>query len=162
MRVITYPDPRLRVKSVEVEDFDPEFQKLVTDMTWTLMAIPQGVGLAAIQIGVPLRLMIYRTSRGIISPLVNPEIIETKGNATENGIEACLSVPGVFKRVPRYDRIRVKFWDRTGNNEEIQWFIGDAARIIQHEIDHLDGKLIVDSGWEEAYAACQYDDCGIT
>jgi len=143
MKILTHPDPLLRVRSAEVEDFGTDFQKLVTDMTWTLMAIPTGIGLAAIQVGVPLKVMIYRTDKGILSTLVNPKIIETKG-PQYMGYEGCLSLPGVLHKLARYERIRVTFFDRTGNNEETQWFIGEAATVIQHEIDHMFGVLITD------------------
>lgn len=140
MNIIKYPDPRLTTLSEEVKDFGADLQFLVTDMLHTLVN-SQGVGLAAIQVGVPLRVMVFRNDAGRYATLVNPEIIETKG-IKFMGHEGCLSIPGKVFYVPRYDRVQVRFLDITGSREETRWFIGSVARIVQHEIDHMDGNLI--------------------
>jgi peptide deformylase len=144
LTILHHPDPRLRQKAKAVERFDAEFQRLVDDMFETMYAAP-GVGLAATQVGIPLRLAVMDCSREekVREPLVmaNPEILE----ATEplDVDEGCLSVPGVSDTLKRNHRVRARALDRKGKAFEIE-AEGLLAQCIQHEIDHLDGKLYID------------------
>ena len=140
--ILHYPDPRLRNRAEPVEHVDDTVRRLIDDMLETMYAAP-GIGLAAIQVNVPLRVITLDVSDDKDSPLalVNPEVVERDGEVqTEEG---CLSVPGVYDMVSRAERIRVRALDRDGETVEL-----DADELlavcIQHEIDHLDGKLFVD------------------
>jgi peptide deformylase len=141
-------DPRLLERSRELEAFDtPELRELLADMRET-MAHLNGAGLAAPQIGVPLRVVIFGIKRNPRYPdaeevpdtvLINP-VIEPIGGEMEDGWEGCLSVPGMRGVVPRYARIRYRGFDQRG--ESIDRTVGDFhARVVQHECDHLDGIL---------------------
>lgn len=139
-----YPDPVLRVKCPPVERFDEELRSLAADMVETMHAAP-GVGLAAPQVGVELRLAVIDLSVGKdpeqVLVLVNPEVLAEEGEATET--EGCLSIPDLTEKVDRAYRIRVRAQDLAGNELEVEaedW----EARAILHEIDHLDGVLFVD------------------
>lgn len=140
----TYPDPVLRVKCPPVERFDQELRGLAADMVETMHHAP-GVGLAAPQVGVELRLAVVDLSVGNdpeqLLVLVNPEVQDEEGEATE--VEGCLSLPEVTDKVDRPYRIRVRAQDLNGEPFEVEaedWM----ARAILHEIDHLDGVLFVD------------------
>lgn len=140
----TYPDPVLRVKCPPVERFDPELRALAADMVETMHDAP-GVGLAAPQVGVELRLAVVDLSVGKdpeqLLVLVNPEVLEEEGEATE--VEGCLSLPDLTDKVDRAHWIRVRARDLAGETFEVEaedW----TARAILHEIDHLDGVLFVD------------------
>jgi peptide deformylase len=141
-KIIYLPDPRLRMKSVNVEQFDDKLQTLIDDMFET-MYDARGVGLAAPQIGVNIRLSVIDTigdkSQQLV--LINPEIIETQGQATYQ--EGCLSVPGVFDDVIRAERVTVRAADRLGKPFELT-ADGLLSECMQHEIDHLNGKLFID------------------
>jgi len=139
-----YPDPVLRVKCPAVERFDDELRGLAADMVETMHDAP-GVGLAASQVGVELRLAVVDLSVGKdpeqLLVLVNPEVVEEDGEATE--VEGCLSLPEITDKVDRPYRIRLRAQDLAGDPFELEaedW----QARAIQHEIDHLDGVLFVD------------------
>lgn len=139
-------DPILRKKAVGIDpdEIDSEFDKLVGDMLET-MYHREGVGLAAPQVGVGKRLIVYdNVAAGYhLDPqvLINPEIVEEEGSC--RGEEGCLSIPEIKDMVERAERIVVRGLDREGNEVEIE-ATDMVARIIQHEIDHLDGILFVD------------------
>ena len=140
--IIETPDPRLRVISKPVEKFDAELKTLVADMFETMYDAP-GIGLAATQVDVHLRLLVLDVSEDKSRPMVfiNPEILDTEGSQVYQ--EGCLSVPGIFADVTRADEITVRFLDRQGQPQELR-ADGLLAVCIQHEMDHLDGKLFVD------------------
>jgi peptide deformylase len=144
-KILTEPDPFLRQKSSIVEDVNDEIRKLMDDMLETMYNAP-GIGLAAIQIGVPKRVIVIDLSRGEEekNPLyfVNPEIITNSKNDISYE-EGCLSVPGQFAEINRPDKCRVKYLDYNGV-EKITDADGLLATCIQHEIDHLEGILFID------------------
>jgi peptide deformylase len=144
LTILHHPDPRLREKAQPVTQFDDALQKLIDDMFETMYAAP-GVGLAATQVGIPLRLAVMDcgTEDDQADPrvMINPEIIETAEPETVD--EGCLSVPGVSDRVTRFIRTRVRALDRNGQSYELE-AEGLMAQCVQHEIDHLDGKLYID------------------
>jgi peptide deformylase len=140
--ILHFPDPRLRNKAKPVAQVDDSIRRLVDDMLETMYQAP-GIGLAATQVNVAKRVVVIDLSEEKNEPLclINPQIIEKDGVAqTEEG---CLSVPGVFEPVNRAERIRFKALDREGIpfEEEAE---GLLAVCVQHELDHLDGKLFVD------------------
>jgi peptide deformylase len=140
--ILEFPDQRLRTRASPVTQFDVELGRLIDDMFETMYAAP-GIGLAASQVDVHKRVLVIDISDARDQPLVfvNPEILSREGEAeTEEG---CLSVPGIFDEVVRAARIRLRWQDRTGAGFE-EDFDGMLAVCIQHEIDHLDGKLFVD------------------
>ena len=140
--ILHFPDPRLRNKAKPVAEVDDGVRKLVDDMFETMYQAP-GIGLAAIQVNVPLRLVTIDISEERDQPLalINPEILERDGIEEMN--EGCLSVPGVYEKVRRADHIRFRALDRAGEPFEME-AQGLLAVCVQHEIDHLDGKLFVD------------------
>ena len=144
-KILTEPDPFLRQKSKRVEIVDNDTRTLMDDMLNTMYAAP-GIGLAAIQIGVPKRVVVIDLSRtdDKKNPLyfVNPEIITTS-NINAFYEEGCLSVPGQFAEINRPDKCKVKFLDYNGR-EQILEAEGLLATCIQHEIDHLEGILFID------------------
>ena len=142
LTILEFPDPRLRTKAVPVETVDAELNALIDDMFETMYAAP-GIGLAATQVNVHRRLLVADVSQDRSAPhaLINPVIIEKDGvTATEEG---CLSVPGYYEEVERAEHIRVRFLDRNGDEQEME-AEGLLAVCIQHEMDHLEGKLFVD------------------
>jgi peptide deformylase len=140
--ILTFPNPRLRTKAKPVHEVDAKVRQLVADMFETMYAAP-GIGLAAIQVDVPLRVVVIDVSDTNDAPLclINPEILDVSG--VEQMDEGCLSVPGFYESVSRAERVRVRALDRDGKPFEIETD-GLLAVCIQHEIDHLDGKLFVD------------------
>jgi peptide deformylase len=140
--ILHYPDPRLRTKAVPVEQIDDELKTLVEDMFETMYQAP-GIGLAATQINVHRRLLVMDVSEDHSDPLVliNPEILEQGGEETMD--EGCLSVPGFYESVTRADWILVQAMNLDGQPFTLR-ADGLKAVCIQHEIDHLDGKLFVD------------------
>ncbi|WP_372017847.1 peptide deformylase [Pseudoxanthomonas sp. 10H] len=143
--ILEFPDPRLRTKAAVVDPAQvttPEFQTLVDDMFETMYAAP-GIGLAASQVDQHLRFMVIDVSEGKDAPMVfiNPEITARDGEQVYQ--EGCLSVPGIFADVTRADSITVRHLDRQGRVQELSTD-GLLAVCIQHEMDHLDGKLFVD------------------
>ncbi len=147
-QIVSLPDPALRRKAHRVMEFDKSLKVLVDDMVETMRAAP-GVGLAATQIAVPLRLIVveYGVEEDDDAPkklyiMANPEIIQAS-TEKEIGIEACLSVPGLVGEVERPSLIVVKGLNRRGKPMRLK-AEGWLARIFQHEIDHLDGVLFVD------------------
>jgi peptide deformylase len=145
--IVRYPDARLRQKSQEVISFDDDLRKLVTDMADTMFAA-EGAGLAAIQVGAPLRLFLIDAAvagRGPTDPplvFINPEVTGISDEA-QTGDEGCLSFPGIFVPVKRGMHARVRATDLEGNVFEVD---GEAlyARALQHEHDHLTGRLLID------------------
>ena len=142
LEILHYPDPRLRNTAVQVESVDDNIRSLIDDMLETMYDAP-GIGLAATQVNVHKRIIVVDVSDDRSQPvcLINPEIQEEEGGVeTEEG---CLSVPGVYENVTRPERIRVTALSREGAAIELA-AEGLLAVCIQHEIDHLDGKLFVD------------------
>ena len=140
--ILEYPDPRLRTRAQPVTRFDAALGTLIDDMFETMYAAP-GIGLAATQVDVHKRLIVIDLSKEHDEPLVliNPEILAREGEA--NTEEGCLSVPGIFDEVKRAAKVRVRAHDRNGEVFERD-FEDILAVCIQHEMDHLDGKLFVD------------------
>jgi len=143
--ILEFPDPRLRTKAVPVDPArvtEPAFQKLLDDMFETMYEAP-GIGLAASQVDVHQRFMVIDVSEEHDRPLVfiNPEILVKAGEQVYQ--EGCLSVPGIFADVTRANEITVRAVGRDGQPFELQ-IDGLLAVCIQHEMDHLDGKLFVD------------------
>ncbi|MEM7504271.1 MAG: peptide deformylase [Pseudomonadota bacterium] len=142
LNVLEFPDPRLRTRAALVDAVDDDVRQLIDDMFATMYAAP-GIGLAATQVDVHRRLLVADVSSDKSAPhaLVNPEVVEQDGRIiTEEG---CLSVPGIYAEVPRAERIRVAFLDRDGASQEAE-MDGLLAVCVQHEIDHLEGRLFVD------------------
>lgn len=142
LKIHTYPDPILKQKASSWTDFGPKGQKFFEDMIET-MHIEDGVGLAAPQVGVSKQVLIAcpTAKRGEEHIIVNPEILESSGS--EMGSEGCLSFPGVQADVPRAKTIKLRYQDRQGKAHEVT--LKDFfARVIQHEMDHLDGVLLID------------------
>ena len=141
-QILHYPDPRLRNVATRVERVDNAVRQLVADMFETMYAAP-GIGLAATQVNVHKRLLVADVSETHDEPLclINPVITASSG--TEQMDEGCLSVPGVFETVERAEYIEVSGLDENGAPVSLE-VDGLLAVCIQHEIDHLDGKLFVD------------------
>ena len=142
LTILEFPDPRLRTRAAPVEVFDATLERLIDDMLETMYAAP-GIGLAATQVNVHQRLLVIDVSEQRDAPqvLINPQILAREGVAqTEEG---CLSVPQIYERVERAARVRVRAQDRHG-----EFFERDydelLAVCVQHEMDHLEGKLFVD------------------
>jgi peptide deformylase len=142
LKILEFPDPRLRKKALPVDAVDDELGRLIDDMFETMYAAP-GIGLAATQIDVHRRLLVADVSVEKDSPrvLINPEILAKDGVAVTE--EGCLSVPGYYEEVERAGHVKVRYLDRDGTARE-EDFEGLLAVCVQHEIDHLDGKLFVD------------------
>jgi peptide deformylase len=144
------PDPVLRQISAPVETIDDELRKLIDDMFDTMYAAP-GIGLAAVQVGVPKRLLVIdlqepeeEGGEPIRDPrvFINPEVLEAS-ETTKPYQEGCLSVPDQYAEVLRPDRVLARWQDRDGTRHE-QWIDGLLAVCLQHEIDHLNGILFID------------------
>ena len=140
--ILHFPDDRLRRKASEVEEVDDGIRQLIDDMFETMYEAP-GIGLAAVQVNIFERVIVVDVSEDRTEPLalINPEITRLEG--VEETDEGCLSVPGIFEKVKRADAITVKALNREGESIEIN-ADGLLAVCIQHEIDHLDGKLFID------------------
>jgi peptide deformylase len=143
--IITLPDPMLRKASAPVERVDEDVRKLADDMLETMYKAP-GVGLAAVQVGVPIRLIVLDTAKDEEPPrplvLINPEIV-TLGSELRLHEEGCLSIPDVRIDIERPASLTVRYVDRDGKPQQLA-AEGLLATAIQHEIDHLNGKLIID------------------
>lgn len=142
LNVLHYPDPRLRKVAVAVERVDAEIHALATAMLETMYAAP-GIGLAATQVNVQKRLLVLDVSKEKNAPqvFINPVILERSGE--HDGEEGCLSVPGIYEEVRRAASIKVSALNLAGEPFSLE-AEGLLAVCIQHEIDHLDGKLFVD------------------
>jgi peptide deformylase len=140
--ILEYPDPRLRIRAEPVTKFDTELRTLVADMFETMYEAP-GIGLAATQVDVHKRILVCDVAVEGKQPycLINPEIIKAEG--TTNAEEGCLSVPEFYDYVERAAVIRVRAFDPDGKPFELD-AEGMLAVCIQHEMDHLEGKLFVD------------------
>lgn len=142
LTILRFPDPRLRKHALKIEAVTDEIRQLAADMLETMYAAP-GVGLAANQVNVQKRLVVIDTSEDQSDPLffINPEIIHTEGEREYQ--EGCLSVPETYEMVTRADTVTVRAMDLEGAIFELE--ADDLlATCLQHEIDHLDGKLFVD------------------
>jgi peptide deformylase len=142
LTILEFPDPRLRKKALRVAEVDTELRVLIDDMFETMYAAP-GIGLAATQVDVHKRLLVadVTTEKNDPHVLINPEIVAKDGVAVTE--EGCLSVPGYYEEVERAEHIRVHYLDRDGNAVEKD-AEGLLAVCIQHEMDHLNGRLFVD------------------
>lgn len=142
LQILEYPDPRLRTRAAPVTEFDARLGTLIDDMLETMYAAP-GIGLAATQVNVHQRVIVLDISAESNEPLafVNPEILAREGMKTME--EGCLSVPGIFDEVQRAAKVRLRAQDRTGQVIERD-IDGVLAVCVQHEMDHLEGKLFVD------------------
>ncbi|MEY4576111.1 MAG: hypothetical protein RL701_814 [Pseudomonadota bacterium] len=143
--ILHYPDKRLRQEAQQVTQFDAELERLLSDMAETMYAAP-GVGLAAPQIGVALKIFVIDIATGENQPsdlrvFINPELLETSGEVCNE--EGCLSFPGIHEDVTRAERVRVRAQTAKGEFFELETD-GFLAIAIQHENDHLNGKLMVD------------------
>jgi peptide deformylase len=142
-----YPDAALRLRAHEVEDFDDDLRRLADRMV-ALMHDAQGVGLAATQVGVLRRLFVFEPDEDGARAIVNPEIV-VRDDEKETEEEGCLSLQGVRAPVERSVRVTIKGVDPDGS--EVQWELeGLGARVVQHELDHLDGVLIIDRTDDES------------
>jgi len=142
LNILHYPDPRLRKKALFVDKVDDAIKQLVDDMFETMYQAP-GIGLAATQADIQMRIIVIDISEHKNEPLcfINPEIIQSDG--FDEMEEGCLSVPGIYEKVERADQILVRALDREGESFDTQ-ASGLLAVCIQHEMDHLEGKLFVD------------------
>lgn len=142
LKILEFPDPRLRIKARPVETVDDALRQLIDDMFETMYDAP-GIGLAAIQVNVPKRVIVIDISEDKSAPqvFINPELIPD-GEVIE-AEEGCLSVPGIYETVNRPERVKIQALNREGESFET---VADGllAVCIQHEVDHLDGKLFVD------------------
>lgn len=142
LSILEYPDPRLRNRAEPVTKVDAQIRQLVDDLLETMYSA-SGIGLAATQVDRHVRVLVVDISDARNEPycLINPEIVETEGNTSSD--EGCLSVPEYYDAIERAERIRIRALDRDGNPTEFE-ANGLLAICLQHEIDHLDGKLFVD------------------
>jgi peptide deformylase len=142
LAILEYPDPRLRTRAEPIVVVDDAVRKLTDDLLETMYAA-RGVGLAASQVDVHRRLIVLDVSDTRDQPLVfiNPQMVSAEGRAP--GEEGCLSVPGIYDKLERAERIKVSALDRNGESFEME-AQGMLAVCIQHEMDHLEGKLFVD------------------
>ncbi|HEX6006277.1 MAG TPA: peptide deformylase [Burkholderiales bacterium] len=140
--ILKYPDPRLHKIAAKVEQVDDQVRTLIRDMAETMYAAP-GVGLAATQVDVHRRIIVIDISdtRDQLRTFINPEIVEKSGEAEWE--EGCLSVPGVYEKVQRAQKVKVRALDEAGHTFTLE--ADDLLAVcIQHEIDHLDGKVFVE------------------
>ena len=139
--ILTVPDPVLRQKSKRVRAIDGSIQRLIEDMLETMHAVPGRVGLAAPQVGVPLRVIVIGIPEEEDIALINPEIVRRTGERLVT--EGCLSIPGYFGEIKRAESVRVKGRDPSG--KEIRIKAEELlAQALEHEIDHLNGMLYID------------------
>lgn len=140
--ILRYPDPRLHTQAQAVESVTDDIRQLIADMAETMYEAP-GIGLAATQVNVHRRVVVIDVSedQSALTALINPEILERTGEQVCE--EGCLSVPGVYEKVSRAERVRVRALNANGEPFEFE-AEGLLAVCIQHEIDHLDGKVFVE------------------
>jgi peptide deformylase len=142
LSILEFPDPRLRTRAAAVQHFDAALHRLIDDMLETMYAAP-GIGLAATQVNVHKRVIVIDVSEHKQDPevFINPQIVSAEGEAVSE--EGCLSVPEIFEDVQRAARVRVRAQDRHGASfeRELEGMLGVC---VQHEMDHLEGKLFVD------------------
>ncbi|CAN5568940.1 peptide deformylase [soil metagenome] len=137
--IVQLGDPRLRLKGQPVDSFGKYLHELLDDMTETMRAAP-GVGLAAPQVGIALQACVIEVG-GQVYELINPRIVRSTGD--DNDLEGCLSLPGYYAYVTRREKVWVAGQNRHGRKVKVSG-IGLLARALQHELDHLDGKLFID------------------
>ena len=140
--VIKYPDPRLHTVAAKVDQVDDQVRNLIKDMAETMYAAP-GIGLAATQVDVPRRIIVIDISdtRDQLRTFINPEILDKSGEAEWE--EGCLSVPGIYEKVQRAQRVKVRALDAQGEPYTLE--AEDLLAVcIQHEMDHLEGKVFVE------------------
>lgn len=149
--IYTYGQPVLRKIAQDIDNTYPELNTLIEDM-WDTLADSEGIGLAAPQIGRDIRLVVIDLDvlkedmpeyEGFRKVFINAHIEEYDNTETSSSEEGCLSLPAIHERVVRPTRIRVKYMDEDFNEHE-EWIEGYLARVMQHEFDHLDGKMFVD------------------
>jgi peptide deformylase len=142
LNILRYPDARLHKLAAPVTVFDDGLKKLVAEMAETMYAAP-GIGLAATQVDVHKQVIVVDVSerRDSLVVLVNPEIVEATGESDIE--EGCLSVPGIYELVPRSERVKVRAYDQNGTAFTLE-AQGLLAVCIQHEMDHLQGKVFVE------------------
>lgn len=145
LTVLKYPNPALNQKSKKITRVDDSIKKLATDMAETMEEYKSdheiGVALAAIQVGVPIRMTVIKQDDGSYVALLNPKIVKIGKDELEE-IEGCISVPQKYGRVKRYKKVKVKGIDLNGHPLGIK-AEGLLAQVLQHEIDHMDGKLFI-------------------
>ena len=142
LEILQYPDPRLAIPAQRVEKIDAATRKLIDDMVETMYAAP-GVGLAASQVDVHKQIIVIDVSedRSDLRVFINPEVTRREGQAVSQ--EGCLSVPGIYDNVERYESVTVTALDRNGSRFTLN-ASGLLAACIQHEMDHLEGKVFVE------------------
>ena len=140
LEIKKYGDPVLREKALEVDEITPKINKLIDDMIETMYA-SLGAGLAAPQIGISKRIIIIDGEEDGLLVLINPVLIKKEGKVDEE--EGCLSVPGIYSNVERYETVTVEGLDRNGEKIRIKKD-GLMGKALQHEIDHLEGLLFID------------------
>lgn len=144
LQLIKYPNPLLSEKSKKISIIDDSIKKLAADMAETLVSYgddhEKGVAIAAIQVGVPIRMTVIKEENGYL-PLINPEIVKGSKAYLED-MEGCMSVPKKYGKVKRYEKLKVRGLNIDGKKIEIK-AEGLTARILQHEIDHMNGKLFL-------------------
>ena len=140
--ILRYPDPRLHTRATPVHEVNDEIRQLIADMAETMYEAP-GIGLAATQVNVHQRVVVIDTSedKSALLALINPEIIARSGEQVCE--EGCLSVPGIYDKVSRSETVRVRALDQQGKTFELD-AEGLLAVCIQHELDHLEGKVFVE------------------
>ena len=143
-KILKFPDQDLRIKAIPVETFDEELKTLTDDMFETMHSV-NGIGLAATQIGFAKQVAVIDISPEKNKPLViiNPEIQILDPTRTEDYDEGCLSVPGFFETISRPSDIKLSYQDLNGKEQEIKPE-GLLTKVVQHELDHLNGRLFVD------------------
>jgi peptide deformylase len=147
LKVLTQPNPLLSEKSKKISIIDESIKKLAEDMAETMFGYgsehESGVAIAAIQVGVPLRMTVVRqdSPKNSYYALINPEIVKGNGKIIED-MEGCLSVPKKYGKVQRFEKVKVRGINLDGKKIEIK-AEGMLARILQHEIDHMNGKLFI-------------------
>ncbi|NWF77655.1 MAG: peptide deformylase [Chloroflexi bacterium] len=141
LQIRTLPDPVLRQKAKTVRRIDDSIQKLIDDMIDTLRADPNRAGLAATQVGVPLRIAVIEVPEHELITLINPEIIKKEGERIVQ--EGCLSIPGCYGEIKRAVTVKVKAKDRYGKEFRLK-AEGLLAQALEQEIEHLDGILYID------------------
>jgi peptide deformylase len=138
--IVIWPHKVLTSATQPVTDFGPALEKLLEEMA-EAMREAKGIGIAANQVGEPLRVALVGREDGTFFEIVNPRILERSGEVTYE--EGCLSVPDVWEKVKRYERVKVRYQDKTGQWHEVA-ADGKLAHVFQHEVDHLDGHVFVE------------------
>ncbi|RYZ33341.1 MAG: peptide deformylase [Myxococcaceae bacterium] len=138
--IVIWPHKVLTTSTQPVTDFGPALEKLLEEMAAS-MAEAKGIGIAANQVGVPLRVAIVGREDGTSFEIVNPQILSKQGSIKPE--EGCLSVPDVWEKCPRVEKVKVRYQDKTAQWHELE-ADGRLAHVLQHEIDHLDGHVFVD------------------